>query len=351
MCYGRQLDTAVKCNPDKEVLRLLALLGTGFDCSSRGEIEQVLSIGLDPSRIIFANPCKPPSHLRYARRKGVGKLTFDSADELYKIKKIFADAELVLRIVTEDSSSVCPFSHKFGAPLKSTRRLLEIARELELNVVGVSFHVGSGATDPQVFVQAVQDSRAVFNQALDLGFSPNLLDIGGGFSGESFDAMSQILSEALNTYFSGDIQLIAEPGRYFVSSAFILASNIIARRDVVNEGGHKDYMLYMSDGVYGSFMDCLLSHWRREPRILTSACDKSSSAAINYSIWGPTCDGVDRIIENASFHTLLDIGDWLYFQDMGAYTICLSTSFNGFTCDRRICYVSSEPAASAMLTY
>ena len=278
-------------------------------------------------------------------------MTFDSADELYKIKKVFAGAELVLRIITEDSSSVCPFSLKFGAPLESTRRLLEIARELELNVVGVSFHVGSAATDPQVFVQAVQDSRAVFNQALDLGFSPNILDIGGGFSGESFEAMSHTLNEALNTYFSSDVQLIAEPGRYFVSSAFTLASNIIARRDVVKADGDRDYMLYMSDGVYGSFMDCLLSHWRREPHILTSACDKSSSAAINYSIWGPTCDGVDRIIENVSFHKLLDIGDWLYFPGMGAYTTCLSTSFNGFSADRRICYVSSEPAVSAILKY
>ena len=348
---GRQLGTAVKVNPDKEVLRLFALLGTGFDCSSRAEIEQVLSMGVDPSRIIFANTYKPPSHLRYAQRVGVCKMTFDSIDELYKINRIFPSAELMLRIITEDSSSVCPLSLKFGAPLDSTKRLLEVARGLGLNVVGVSFHVGSAATDPQVFVQAVRSSRAVFNQARELGFSLDHLDVGGGFSVDSFEDMSQPLREVLNTYFPSDVQLIAEPGRYFVSSAFTLASNIIARRDVVKDSGNRDYMLYMSDGIYGSFMDNVLSHCRREPRILASACNKGSSAAINYSIWGPTCDGMDQIIDNMPFHQLLNIGDWLYFEDMGAYTTCLSTNFNGLSGNRKIHYVSSEPAASAILKY
>ncbi|KAK5016459.1 Ornithine decarboxylase, partial [Cryomyces antarcticus] len=44
---------AVKCNPDPQVLRLLAGLGTGFDCASKAEIEQVLNMGVDPSRIIY----------------------------------------------------------------------------------------------------------------------------------------------------------------------------------------------------------------------------------------------------------------------------------------------------------
>ena len=345
-----QLDIAVKCNPDREVLRLLASLGTGFDCSSRGEIAQVLDLGVEPCRILYANPCKPISHLRYAQREGVFRMTFDGADELNKIKAVFPKAELVLRIMVDDSSSVCRFSHKFGAPLGAVRQLLEKARELELNVVGVSFHVGSAAVDPQLFVQAVRDSRTVFDQARELGYSPKVLDIGGGFSAESFQAMSQDLSLALDTYFPGNYDLIAEPGRYFVASAFTLACNIIARRDMWKEGGRAGYMLYLNDGVYGSFMDSLLSHWRREPCILNTN-GRSSSAVIEYSIWGPTCDGVDRIIEKVSFHELLSIGDWLYFEGMGAYTLCLSTSFNGFVNNPIVRYVSSEPAASVLLQY
>ena len=70
-------------------------------------------------------------------------------------------------VLTDDSSSLCRLSLKFGASLDSTKSLLELAKELGLNVVGVSFHVGSGASDPAAFLKAVQDARFVFDQALE----------------------------------------------------------------------------------------------------------------------------------------------------------------------------------------
>lgn len=172
--------SAVKCNPDPEVLRLLAALGTGFDCASKQEIEQVLNIGVDPSRIIYAQPCKNKSYLRWAAGKGVKQMTFDNADELYKIRAHYPTAELFLRILTDDSSSLCRLSLKFGASLDCTKELLELAKELDLNVVGVSFHVGSGASDPLSFAKAVRESRFVFNQASEVGYELKALDVGGG---------------------------------------------------------------------------------------------------------------------------------------------------------------------------
>lgn len=55
---------AIKCNPDEGILRVLNSLGVNFDCASREEIALVLSLGVEPSRIIYANPCKMRSHLR-----------------------------------------------------------------------------------------------------------------------------------------------------------------------------------------------------------------------------------------------------------------------------------------------
>lgn len=342
---------AVKCNPDKEVLRLLALLGTGFDCSSRKEMDMVLSLGVEPERIIYAQPCKHSSHLRFAHRNGIRKMTFDGEDELYKIKELYPGARLLLRIATDDSSSRCPFSAKFGAPLDTTHFLLKMARDLDLDMVGVSFHIGSGATDPELFVKALQDSLTVFEQARDCGYTLNLLDVGGGFSVESFDAMSQILREALDRHFPSNVHVIAEPGRYFAATAFTVACKIIARREILKEGGEPHFMLTLNDGVYGSFMDCYLSHWERQPRILQCASKEVLSRAIRYTIWGPTCDGIDRIVENATLDRLLGVGDWLFFPDMGAYSLCLSTSFNGFSSERTVHYIASEPAARALLDY
>lgn len=119
------------------VVQLLASLGCGFDCASKQEIQQVLDIGVDANRIIYANPCKQASFVRYAAQQNVSRMTFDNAEELYKIKKHYPDAELVLRILTDDSSSLCQLGLKFGAPLHTVQHLLQTAKDLDLNVVGV----------------------------------------------------------------------------------------------------------------------------------------------------------------------------------------------------------------------
>jgi ornithine decarboxylase len=135
---------AVKCNPDPYVLRLLAALGTGFDCASNGEIVQVLRLGVGPERIIFANPCKAVSFIKTAAKRGVDTMTFDNADELYKVARANPTAKLVLRILTDDSKSLCRLGLKFGTPLVAVPGLLAIARDLGLDVIGISFHVAFG---------------------------------------------------------------------------------------------------------------------------------------------------------------------------------------------------------------
>lgn len=330
-------------------------------------------MGVDPSRIIYAQPCKTKSYVRYAAKEGVRQMTFDNADELYKIKELFPHAELYLRILTDDSASLCRLSLKFGASLQDTGSLLELAKKLDLNVVGVAFHVGSGASDPEAFLKAVRDARFVFDQAAALGYDLSTLDVGGGFVSETFNEMAAVLSGALDEYFPPHVRVIGEPGRYYVSSAFTIACNVIARRAVEDKDlGTTSYMLYMNDGVYGNFSSIMFDHQHPYPRVLRAGTGKdtrlmfhsthsgvptvdgeyeNNRPAIEYSIWGPTCDGIDCIAESWSSCDTLDVGDWLYFEDMGAYTKCSATKFNGFSDSHDTIYVSSEPGAAALLGY
>ncbi|KAJ5308996.1 hypothetical protein N7508_004375, partial [Penicillium antarcticum] len=349
---------AVKCNPDPEVLRLMAQLGNGFDCASKSEIDLALQTGIDPSRIIYAQPCKTKSYLRFAAEVGVKQMTFDNADELYKIKATFPDAELYLRILTDDSTSLCRLSMKFGASMDMARPLLELAHQLELKVVGVSFHAGSGAEDPSAFLKAVTDARMVFDQAGEVGHELHTLDVGGGFCQDSFEKFAGILGEAVDTYFPPHIRVIAEPGRYYVATAYTLAANVIARRDIPDptDPSRDAYMLYLNDGVYGNFSNIIFDHQHPIAQVLTCASEpgtpnSATSEKITYSIWGPTCDGIDVISEKIDLPGLLNTGDWLYFEEMGAYTKCSATRFNGFSDNHEVIYISSETGASALLNY
>ena len=325
-------------------------------------MELVLSMGVDPTRIIYAQPCKTKSHLRYAGSNNVKQLTFDNTDELYKIKQIYPGAELFLRIITDDSTSLCRLSMKFGAPMDTTKDLLELAAKLELNVVGVAFHVGSGASDPQAFTQAVKDASTVFAQGAQLGFKMHTLDVGGGFCSDStFEPMAVVLRSALDAYFPQSVRIIAEPGRYFVSAAFTLACHVIARRAVTDPTlGTTSYMIYLNDGVYGNFSSIMFDHQNPIPELLkigsrflygapTIRAGCETPNMVEYSIWGPTCDGLDCIAKLATFRDVVETGDWLYFEDMGAYTRCSATRFNGFTDQHEVVYVCSEPGAVALL--
>jgi ornithine decarboxylase len=250
-------------------------------------------------------------------------------------------------------------SMKFGAAMDATKELLELAKHLGLNVVGVAFHVGSGASDPNAFLKAVQDAHYVFDQAADLGFNMHTLDVGGGYCSETFEVMAATLSAALDQYFPPHIRIIGEPGRYYVSTAFTLACLVTSRRTVVDPTlDTTSYMLYMNDGVYGNFSSIIFDHQHPIPTILkcgnrflygVTASGYDTPNATEYSIWGPTCDGIDVISERTSFHDVLDVGDWLYFEEMGAYTKCSATRFNGFTDKHEVVYVCSDAGAAALL--
>jgi len=174
------------------------VLGCNFDCASRNEIKLVRDIskdllvatsassGREPD-IIFANPSKARSHIVEAVSKyNVTMMTFDNADEIRKCASVSRDIQLVMRIVTDDRGSQCRLSSKFGAPRIKWRHLLATAKKCGLEVVGVSFHVGSGCRDASRYELALRDAREIFDVAhRDYGFKMSVLDIGGGFPGET----------------------------------------------------------------------------------------------------------------------------------------------------------------------
>jgi len=389
---------AIKCNPDPLVVKMMIKLGAGFDCASHQEISQVVAAGLtDPKeieeRIIYANPCKANSFIKFASKAHVRLMTFDNVDELYKVKKYHPHAQMVLRILTDDSGSLCKLGLKFGSPLSEVRKLLTKAKELGIEVVGVSFHVGSGCTNPMLFADAVERAAWAFGVGAELGYNFDLLDIGGGFGGENFVQIARIVRPVLERLFpkeTSGVRIIAEPGRYFVADAFEMATNIIARRgkrgdeDVEEEevdeidlhsdddaaaaaaaaesnevvqqrrqemDGEEDaeenvVMYYVNDGVYGAFNCTMFDHQIVHPVVLTQAGQFVSSppplsvSARNEpfdpaykacSIWGPTCDSIDCVSALSYLpNARLRIGDWLRWQNMGAYTICAASQFNGF---------------------
>ncbi|XP_037005444.2 antizyme inhibitor 2-like [Artibeus jamaicensis] len=333
---------AVKCNSSPWVLRVLAALGTGFDCASQVELEQVLSLGVAPSRIIYANPYKSVSCLQYAACHGVQLLTFDSEEELAKVAQHHPGARLVLRLWTEDKTSIFPLSAKFGARLEMCERLLRLARDLGLAVVGASFHVGSNCWNAHIFTQAIADCRRIFEMGREVGHEMNLLDIGGGFPGAEgsqpmFEEIVTVIRAALARDFpeGTGVEVIAEPGRFYAEPVCTAAVNIIAKKAVLEAGGHRKLLYYLNDGHYGIFRLCLREPVPRTPIVVKEL--SSNPPLFPCILYGPTCDAFDKLFKQEVQLPELDVGDWLIFPFMGAYTWVMSSTFNGFL-PASICY-------------
>ena len=156
---------AVKCNPNPELVRHLAKLGCNFDCATLAEINLVLQLGIDPKRIIYANPCKHDEDILSADTKGVRLTTFDSISELQKIGRNSRHTDVIMRIRADDPTARCTLGNKYGAEENEWEDLLVMCSRLSLNLVGISFHVGSMAKDPQAFVRAIEKAK----KAVEIG--------------------------------------------------------------------------------------------------------------------------------------------------------------------------------------
>ncbi|KAJ5664858.1 uncharacterized protein N7477_007306 [Penicillium maclennaniae] len=322
---GVQPYYAVKCNSDPTLLKLLANLGTGFDCASIEGMRAVLNLGVDPARIIFANPCKSPASLIFARKAGIFCTTFDNIDELDTIKKHMPESQLILRIYANDDSALISLGEKFGAQLDTTATLLSRAWELGLEVIGVSFHVGTGAKNLDAFGRAIEDARVAFSQAERLGFKPTILDIGGGFQDDCFEDVASMIRQSIRAEFPKGVTTIAEPGRYYACQAYTLITRVLSRRRQLGSAAASGVpdMLYQSDGVYGNFLNVIMEKEIMVPRLIGGK-------------------SVDCVAKDALFDSEVKVGDWLRYDNMGAYTTTTSTRFNGFDSSHDTFYVNSE---------
>ena len=244
----------------------------------------------------------PPCHiLRFAACQGVLKTTFDNEAELHKISRSHPSAELLVRIRADDPDAVINLGVKFGASVLQACHLLDVAKEMNLNVVGIryacvcacvcggpvlvdvslqccepiafaslvsrpfhacarkglgtrlclctvhlsSFHVGCSCKNASTYSRAIEMAHKVFTHGKSIGLDLTILDIGGGFPGHRggerhFSELASTIRSALAKWFGGEeLRVIAEPGRFFAESTHTLAVCVTSKREEIAEDGKK----------------------------------------------------------------------------------------------------------------
>ena len=327
---------AVKCNPDPLLLQWVQFVRGSFDCASAKEmvlVHQAVGSKLQKEQILFANPCKTSNDIAYAKELEVPWVTADSMEELVKMNDAGYTPNLLLRINVDDTNSACPFGAKFGLELDEVKDVAAVANSLAMPIVGLSFHVGSGSSDPTAYQSAIHSSYTIWNSLQKLKFVDrwNVLDIGGGWSPTESTFLQQATStkEALRTLLTKEVQpnrVIAEPGRFFAAPIQDLYVKVIGKKP--RKGGGWRYTI--DESIYGQFSCIPYDHATpRFARVCLNDQDAKPRRKSPATLFGRTCDSLDWIA-NSVYMEELEIDDWLYIPNMGAYTTATSTEFNGF---------------------
>jgi ornithine decarboxylase len=321
---------AVKANSNRTVLTALLKGGvTGFDVASQTEVANV-SDWFGDVDCYFMNPVKCRSGIVHAY--SASKIKAFSVDHISEVKKLHEllphddeDILIFVRLACEGGGAVFNLSEKFGG---SDAEVLEQYAFLTQNTswkVGLTFHVGSQTLDPRQFHLGIDKTEKLMGEA---NLKIHALDIGGGFPGEYANSRIDSLEEYVesinvkirNSANLKNVEIMCEPGRALVYNGMSLFSRVNLR---------KGKSLYLTSGVYNGLYAA--QRWLMFP----IRCWRDGELIVDQTnckleVYGPTCDGLDKLGFEFSFPGSIRENDWIEFQNVGAYSLALQTGFNGF---------------------
>jgi ornithine decarboxylase len=331
---------AVKANDTAPVLEALWEAGIRqFDVASLHEVRAIRS-RFPAAKMSFMAPVRGNGATAEAYHvHGVRAFAIDTHFELTRLlKETGADHDVsdargltvFVRMVVPSEGSSLELSSKFGVDPAGGAELLKAIAAIGAKPA-LTFHVGSLSVDPQAYVRALKVCRETIDRA---GVKVHAIDVGGGFPAaypgvpqpplkDFFDAIASA-RKALR--FDADMTLACEPGRALVADGVSVLTQVNMRRDDA---------LFLNDGIYGSLNEYVLPNWPVQYPLTCftfsgGAAVPKTGAAMNFRVFGPTCDTLDKLPVKLNLPDNLQPGDWVLFGQMGAYSAALRTSFNGF---------------------
>ena len=331
---------AVKANPARDVVAMLAKKGSSFDVASPSEIALCLDNGATPERLSFGNTIKKERDIAAAYAAGIRLFAFDSEAELDKLARVAPGARVFCRILVSCEGADWPLSRKFGCTPEMAVTLLRRARDYGLDPYGVSFHVGSQQTDLNQWDGAIGAAARMFSLLAEADINLRMVNIGGGFPAQYRGDVSPIanyaaaVTTALTRHFGNHLpEVIVEPGRSLVGDAGVIQSEVVLISDKGDGGGKR--WVYLDAGKFNGLAETMGESIKY--RIEAPGRAGPTGPVV---LAGPTCDSADILYEKTQYKMPLSlaVGDKVEILSTGAYTSSYaSVGFNGFPPMRTYC--------------
>ncbi len=322
---------AVKANPAPEILKLLADLGSNFDCASVQEIDMARAAGASADRISFGNTIKKERDIAAAYQRGINLFAVDCEAEVDKVARQAPGAKVFCRILCDGEGAEWALSKKFGCEPTMAVDVLDHAHRSGLTAYGVSFHVGSQQKNPRAWDSALASAAEIFRTLFDRGIELKMVNLGGGFATKYLEEIpgegeyGKAIDESIRAHFGNRIpETIIEPGRGMVGNAGVIKSEVI----LISQKAKDDIRwVYLDIGKFNGLAETM------DEAIRYAIESDRNGEAVPCVLAGPTCDSVDVMYEKTPYPLPinLEIGDELLIAGTGAYTTTYSAvAFNGF---------------------
>ena len=323
---------SMKSNSNGAILKMFANEGGGVDIVSGGELYRAMEVGVSPERIVYSGVGKTVEEMQYALNSGILMFNTESHQELIRLNDVAGRlgkrAGIAIRVNPDVDPQTHPYistglkKNKFGIDInKSVEEYLAASKLENLDVIGVSCHIGSQLTKVSPFVDALIKLKEIIKRLEDSGIHIRYLDLGGGLGITYDDEMppqpveyASAVAEALG---ETDLTLILEPGRVIMGNAGILVTKVLYTKEnedknfIVVDAAMNDLM---RPSLYGSY------HGIRPLKI-------DSGKRVRADIVGPICESGDFLAKDREIESL-EQDDLIAVMSAGAYGFSMSSTYN-----------------------
>ncbi len=324
--FGGLVTYAVKANAHPAVLSNLVAAGvSGFDVASPAEMAAVRAASASAA-LHYNNPVRSAVEVAAGISHGVASWSVDCHSELDKLRDVPKSCEIAVRFALPVAGAAYDFGSKFGAtPDEAVDLLKRVSREGW--VPTLSFHPGTQCEDAAAWVEYIHAARDLVERS---GVAVARLNVGGGFAAHrtgaapDLEAVFGAIETAVTAAFGQDApQLICEPGRAMVSEAFTLSAGIKGMRP---DGD----TVFLNDGIYGGLVDIRDMGLPERVHVVADDGTWRMGEPKARIVFGPTCDSLDRLPDGLPLPNDSEIGDFVLFPGLGAYSLAMTTVFNGY---------------------
>lgn len=317
---------AVKANDRAEVLDNLVAAGiSAFDVASPAEMDAVRA-AMPQAVLHYNNPVRSPAEIAAGIARKVASWSVDESGELDKLEMLPAGAEIAVRFALPVRGGAYDFGAKFGA---HPDRAVDLLRRVAAAgwSPALCFHPGTQCEDAGAWSQYIEQAARIAQRA---GVRLARLNVGGGFAADrhgtppDLEHVFAVIAATTSRAFGAQAPaLVCEPGRAMVAEAFTLAARIKAMRAA-------GATVYLNDGIYGGLADLRDMGLTSRVRVVSPEGVARSGPARPRVVFGPTCDSLDRLPDGLGLPEDAEAGDYVLFAGMGAYSVAMSTRFNGY---------------------